>query len=237
MEVDATLQAVAQQQNAAAVQDGLPRDLRSTRIGQLLTADWKTELVLAGYAFNLTVGGVTLGGNVALITGGGAGTTINSDRPEMAVGTPAGYYHIPLGFTCATQQDMGAADDDEANIILFADLEKTIPLPLATISTDETPLNLLDGGRTSSSRAASAYHTTDMVGDPVCTVLLAYSTIQAAQVDASSSVVAKLKCDFDPSYPRIFKGPCSVIACWGGNNAATGACSYDWAEVPIGRFE
>ncbi len=236
MEVDATTQAVAQQQDAALSQDGLRRALRSTRAGQLYTADWKTELVQAGYAFNVTVGGVSAGANVLLITGGGNGTTINSDVPEMAIGTPAGYFHVPLGFTCSIQQDFGNADADEANIILFADLEKRIPAPVIASSTLETPLNLLDGGPDSVSRAMSACHTAD-IADPVCTVLLAYSTIQAAQVGADSTVVGKLKCNFDPSFPSLFKGPCSVVACWGGTTAATGLASYTWAEVPVARFE
>lgn len=236
MNVDTELQAIAQQQNVPVTGDGDPLRLRSTRAGQLFTADWKTSLVLAGHAHNLTVGGISAGADVAPITGGGNGTTINSDRPEMAVGTPAGYYHIPLGFSCAVQNDIGAADADEVNIILFADLEKTIPLPIAAGSTHETTQNLLDGGPAAVSEAASAYHTSD-IADPVCTMILGYSTAQAAQVSGAGTIVCVLKLDFDPSYPRLLKGPCSVVACWGGNQAATGIATYNWAEVPTAYFE
>jgi hypothetical protein len=235
MDVNALLKGTAQQQNPAATTDGQTAELRASRVGQLYTANWKTELVLAGYSFNVTVGGVSSGADVALITGVGNGTIVNSDLPEMAIGTPIGYYHIPLGFTCAIQSNPDT-DADEQNIILFADLTKTIPIPIAASSTVETPHNLLDGGPASVSWAMSACHTADIV-DPVCTVVLDYATNQAAQVDGSGTVVATLRSDYDPTYPSIFKGPCSVVACWGGTQAVTGICSYNWAEVPIGRFE
>lgn len=234
MEVTTTLQGSVQQQNASVASDGQDRFLRATRAGQLLTADWKTELVLAGYAFNVTVGSVTLGGDVSLITGGGNGTTINSDRPEMAVGTPAGYYHIPMRFTATIQADHDA-DGDVGNIILFADVTQQIPLPIAASCTPETPINLLDDVTASVSRVASAYHTADIT-DPVSSIVLAYATNQAAQVNGTATAISQLQCDYDPSYPTILAGPCSVVACWGGTAAVTGACSYFWAEVPASRF-
>ncbi len=237
MNIEVQLQAIAQQQSAAVKSDGQEAGLRSTRAGQLLTADWKTELVLAGRAFNVTVGGISAGGDVALITGGGAGTTIDSDEPEMAISTPVGYYHIPLGFTCATQQDPGAADADEANIILFADVTQAAEAPVIASATLETPQNLLDGGPASISAAQSAVTTALAAVNPVCSILLGYSTSQAAQVTGAGTVVLELKLDFDPSYPTILAGPCIVVACWGGTNAATGACSYNWAEVPANRVE
>lgn len=234
MNLTAALQGKAQQQNAAAVADGQEFPLRCTRAGQLLTADWKTELVLAGLAFNVSVGGISAGADVALITGGGAGTVIDSDKPEMAIGTPAGYYHIPLGFFCAVQQDMDA-DTEECNILLFADLAKSIPLPVLASSTIETPQNLLDGSRASVSWAQSAV-TTDIV-DPVASLILGYATSQAAQISAAGTIVATNRLDYDPSFPTLLKGPCSVVACFGGTSAATGICAYNWAEVPIARFE
>lgn len=229
--------AVAQQPDAAVVGDGKPRLLRGTRAAQLFTADWKSELVLAGYAYTIDIGGITAGGDVALVTGGGNGDVIDSDQPEMAIGTPAGYYHVPLGFTCAVQQDMDV-DGDNMNILLFADLDKQIPVPIVASSTVAIPQNLLDGGPASVSRAQTAVETD--IADPVCSLILGYATNQAATMTAATmTAIAKLSLNYQPSYPTCFAGPCSVIACFGGiaiSGVTTGLGTYTWAEVPVNRF-
>lgn len=233
MDVNSILQATVQQQGAGPVGDGLTRSLRSTRVGQLLVADWKSELVLAGAAFNVTVGSVASGGDVALITGGGNGTTVDSDQPELAVGTPTGYFHIPLGFEFAGQVDIDA-DVEEGNVILFADTSQIIPLPIAASSTVETPANLLGGGPTAVSYAQSAVTTN--ITAPASSMLLAYATTQASEVTAAGYATPDLQCHWAPAFPILLKGPCSVVACWGGTAAVVGMCSYWFAEVPISRF-
>jgi hypothetical protein len=225
---------MVQQRNAAINADGTPKGLRLTRAGQLFTADWKTELVLAGLAYNVSVGDISAGAAEALITGGGDGTVIDTDQPEMAIGTPAGFYHIPLGFTAAGRVDFDA-DAETAEIVLFADLVKSIPQPVIASSTLETPQNLLDGGRASVSFAQSAV-TTDIT-DVVLSMLLGISLWQASEITAAGAHDMGMRLDYAPSFPTLLKGPCSVVACWGGTAAVAGACSYNWAEVPVERFE
>ncbi len=226
--------AMVNQKSPAVSADGVSTGFRATRIGQLLTADWKTELVLSGSAFNVTVGAVTGGAAEALITGGGDGTTIDSDQPELAIGTPSGYYHIPLGFTGAGRVDFDA-DAETAEMILFADTTQSIPQPLSASSTIEVPTCLVDGLKSSVSYAQSAV-TTDIT-DPICSLLLGLSLWRASEITAAGAHDMGMRLDFDPSFPTILKGPCSVVACWGGTAAVAAACSYSWAEVPIARFE
>ena len=78
--------AIVQQRNPSILSEGVLAGLRMSSARQLFTADWKTELVLGGHAFNVTVGGVTSGATDLLVTGGGAGTVIDSNQPEMIVG-------------------------------------------------------------------------------------------------------------------------------------------------------
>lgn len=234
MDIKALLAGIAKQQGAGVIGDGSQGGLQMTRAGQLFVADWKTRLVLAGFAFNLTVGTAGGEGDITLITGGGDGTTVDGDQPEMAVGTPPGYYHIPLGFTCSVQGDSNA-NADVANIVLAADLTQQIPLPVAASSTVETPQNLLDGGPASVSWAQSAV-TTDIT-NPVASVLLAFATNYHAQITAASAVIQSLNLDYDPSFPSLFAGPCSVCAWWGGTCAQDGMASYNWAEVPESWFK
>jgi len=213
---------------------GVVQSIRATRVGQLFTADWKTELILAGYGYNVTVGTLTAGAAYAGITGGGGSTTVDSDQPEMAIGTPDGYYHVPLAYTFTSSPDLDA-DAEFAEAVLFVDTAKIIPAPIAASSTVETPEPLLGGAGVSVSRAQSAV-TTD-IADPVASVVLAYSRIAQAQVTAASVANAGLDINWVAAFPQFFKGPCSVISCWGGTAAVVGACSYWWAEIPAARFE
>jgi hypothetical protein len=227
-----TAVAKIQQQHPSLTSDGQRAEMISTRAGQLFTAGWKTELVLAGYAYNVTVGTIVAGGDVSLVTGGGAGTVIDTDQPELAIGTPTGYFHIPLSFRATIQADHDA-DADEGNIVLFADQTQTVPTSATATAATITPL--LDGGQTS---VSTGWHTvTGDITDPVCTQLLGYATNVAAQIDASATAISALRLDYVPGHPVLLKGPCSVVAAWGGTAAVTGACTYCWAEVPIGRYE
>lgn len=236
MDADAKLQAVAQQQGAAAVSDGQKRDLRTTRAGELLTADWRTNLVLSGFAYRVTVGGISAGAAESLITGGGNGTVINTDRPELAVGVAAGVYLIPLGFHCSVRCAM-ASTTETGEIMLLADTDKNIPAPVIATSTLEVPANLLGGGKASVARAQSAVNTTDIV-DPVASQILVWKTLLNSDNGvAANAVTADLTVDWEPSYLTLLKGPCSVIGVWGGTAATPGACIFDWAEVPIEYFE
>jgi len=229
---DALVKGYAAQGSAVIAADGTYTAIRSTRAGQLFTADWKSELILAGLAYGVTVGGIAAGAAEALITGGGAGTTIDSDQPELQIGTPTGHYHIPLGFTFSGRCDLDA-DAETAQVLLFADTTSQGDRPIAASSTVKTPMNLLGGGESSVSYATSAV-TTDIT-DPVCSHILAFRTL-LLEAAAAGSIAADLSVNWHPSFPIILKGPCAVYACWGGTAALPGACSYYWAEVPAARF-
>lgn len=225
--------AKVQQQFPSLTSDGNRGQMFATRAGQLFTAGWKAELAMAGYVYNVTVGSIAAGGDVSRVTGGGDGTVIDSDQPEMVIGTPTGYFHIPLSFHCGLVGDGDADDADEKNIILFADQTKTAPASATGTKATITPL--LDGGRAA---ASSGYHTVTVdITDPVATQVLGFATNQAAQVDASGTVVSTVRLDYVPKQPVLLKGPCSVVACWGGTGAATAICTYCFAEVPVSRYE
>jgi hypothetical protein len=229
---DALVKGYAAQASAVIAADGTYTAIRSTRAGQLFTADWKNELILAGLGFGVTIGGLAAGDAEALITGGGAGTVIDSDQPEMQIGTPTGHYHIPLGFMFSGRCDLDA-DLETAEVLLFADTTQQGARPIAASSTVKTPMNLLGGGESSVSYATSAV--TADITNPVCSHILAFRTLLLGAV-AAGSVAADLSVTWEPSFPIILKGPCAVYACWGGTAALAGACAYYWAEVPLSRF-
>ena len=88
---DVLVKGYAAQGSAVIAADGTYTAIRSTRAGQLFTADWKNELILAGLGFGVTIGSIAAGGAEALITGGGAGTIIDSDQPDMPFCPPTGH--------------------------------------------------------------------------------------------------------------------------------------------------
>ena len=230
---DALLKAYTQQQSPAVSGDGQFNAVRQTRTGELFAADWKTALAMRGKCYHVTVGSVAAGGNVAMITGGGAGTTVDSDKPELIVQTPATHFHIPLSCRCAIQADLGAADLDEANIVLFADTSPAALISTAT-ATSEVPVNLLGGGAGSISTVFSAV--TADITDPTSDMILDFSTVQAAEVAADGTISTELKMIFEPQVPIFLKGLCAVVLCWGGTAAAVGMATYTWAEVPISEI-
>lgn len=232
MAQDSYIKALAQQSGPSITGDGAQAGLRMTRVGQLFTADWKAELVLAGLAYGVTVGSIAAGGAEALITGGGNGTTIDTDQPELHVGTPTGYWHIPLGFVFSGRGDLDA-DGETAEVLLFADTTSQGDRPVAASSTVKTPMNLLGGGDAAVSWATSAV-TTDIT-DPTCSHILVVRAFQLAAA-AAGSIASDLTVQWAPQFPILLKGPCAVYGAWGGTAAVAGACSYYFAEVPSARF-
>lgn len=198
---------------------------------QLFTAGWREELLLSGCCFGVTVGGISAGGDVSLITGGGAGTTIDSDQPELIVSVPAGYYLIPLRAQGAFRVDLDA-DAEVGDVLLFADT--TQAAPATATATAETPVPLLGGDTASVARAWSAV--TADITDPVLSHLLAYVTVLQSQTTAASISNQTLVLDYQPKSPPILKGPCSIVLCWGGTAAVTGLASLEWAEIPATRI-
>lgn len=206
-----------------------------TRAKQLFVADWKTELILAGYGYGISIGDLANGGaDVALITGGGAGTVIDSDQPEMAVGVPSGYFLIPLFFQLSAKVDIDA-DAEIGNIALFADTTQNIPVPIAASSTVKTPVPLLGGGAASAAFAQTTVSAD--ITDPVCSMALGYWTTRGSEVTAAGESMVTLNALYNPDFPQIFKGPCSIISCFGGTAAVTAGGCFMWAEVPAARFQ
>jgi hypothetical protein len=206
----------------------------STYSGRIFTADWKTELLQAGFCYQVSVGGIAAGGAETVITGGGSGTTIDTDQPELAVGVPAGKFLIPLEFHFSGRY-IPAADDEVESVILFTDRTQNIPAPDSGTSTVETPSPLLDGGDAFSGYAQSAV--TADITDPVLSDWLVFKTVQAELHTAVGVDALRLEADWEPQIPHLLKGPCSVIGAWGGTAAVSGACSFVFAEVDSERFE
>lgn len=231
--LDSVLKGTARQRGATARGAGEQASGRFSLMDQLLTAGWREELLLAGHCYGVTVGGISAGADVSLVQGGGNGTTIDSDQPELVVGVPAGYYHIPLRCQVSAQVDLDA-DGEVGNILLFADTTQCVAATGVT-GTAETPVPLLGGGPESIARVWSAI--TGDITDPVLSHLLAFETIRAMDAGtAASQPTVNFSLNYQPLSPPILKGPCMAVLCWGGTAAVNGLATYEWAEIPNSRI-
>lgn len=211
--------------------DGVMEYPQMSKLGQLFTAGWKERLHLAGKLWVVTVGDFTAGCDIAPITGGGAGLSIDSDQPEVSIGIDAGYFLIPVEIMVSVNCDLDA-DQEVADIIAVADRSATNTVP--TTKTVETPLNMLDGaGGAFPGRAYSAIQT-DVTDITVDEILDAESVTY--HFYTSGAGVSNLKMHYEPMIPSLLAGPCAMYIYWGGTAAVTGVARVVFGCVPSAYF-
>src|SRR2546421_732543 len=87
-------------------------DLKSL-LGGLLGADWRQALIARGFGGQVTVGAISTG-----ITGGGAGTVIDIEQPELLISVASGYTLIPLRFAFEVNIGLQTTDSHVNEILL-----------------------------------------------------------------------------------------------------------------------
>ena len=211
--------------------------LKMTKLGALFTANWKQQLILAGLAWSAHVGGITASADILAVVGGGNGTTIDTDQPELTIGVPAGYFLIPMEAHCAAYNDP-ATDNAITNIVLFADRTMS-PVEAAVSATAVTPVNLLDGGGAFPGTAYKAC-SANLSTTPVCSEILDYRCNQLAVVSSALTLgghsINGLSMDYLPEAPSILAGPCQIVLCFGGTAATSGMGVIKVACVPSSYF-
>lgn len=216
---------------------GAEETARMSKLGQLFTADWKQRLLLAGKVWKTHIGAITAGNAITQITGGGAGTVMDMEQPEIILGVSAGYFLIPLEVDVMVTSDVDAPDDF-MEILVFIDRTQS---PVYVAGTVNTPINCLDGAGSFPGVCYTAV-TTDMA-DPVLSELLMYRRYETTAVvmhgtsaneeDAINSV---LSLHYEPAVPSIVAGPCSLVVLFDGTVATTGIATVTWAAVPSAWF-
>jgi len=215
--------------------------LKMSKIGQLFVADWKTQLVVAGLAYSAHIGTLTTGADVGLIVGGGNGTVVDSDQPELLVGVPTGYYLIPLELHAICDMDVDA-DGEYGEILFFADRTQA---PAATGLTGTpgaiTPNNQLDGGAAFPGYCWGGI-TTDLT-DPVMSEFIDLVYVNTSEfvsngtaTNLTNGIVHSLRMDWKANKPKILAGPCSLVVCFGGTAAVSGMINAEFACVPSSYF-
>ena len=197
------------------------------------------KMVADGYGRAALVGALSTG-----IVGGGAGTILDLDQPEFAIGVPQNVVLRPLYFAVSVQPGIEIADSDEVDVLIGVD-----SLGLWTgdgTSTPENPSNLntkLDKG--SSCRVGSAF-TVDMTttprnggtaADPVVDLELDRVSQTTNFGDATGISHRSVELKYQPLIPPWLEGPCTVVGYWGGTIATVGGYAIlHWVEASVGEM-
>lgn len=214
------------------VADGNARATRQSRTGELFTQGWKQALALEGRVHSVTVGGITAGGNTILITGGGAGTTIDQDQPEAGVSVALNTTIIPIRIQVATQVDMDA--NGEVGQILVA--YDTAAAMVGGTGTTPTVVNHITEGGVDSLATVLTAVTADITDPTVSGLLASAMAVGSDNGVAANAVVNDLRLDWQADEPFMLVGPAAFYVYWGGTAAVPGLATITWAEIPTSRI-
>ena len=193
------------------------------------------EQIAAGMGRGLTLGAFSTGA-----AGGGAAFIVDIDRPQLAIGVPAGTVIKPFYIAVQVQTD-AIENGEETEALVVVD-----SLGLWTgdgTSTVETPSNLrtdLDKG--SACRCGSVF-TADMTTTPGFAVAVAADPVLDLELDrvvmendsgsAANNTSIVMDILYEPDYPPYLIGPCTLLIYAGGDGDIVGCfAQVQWIEGP-----
>ena len=219
-------------QQTTAIQrlsEGADVYLRALRDGTMIAADWKQAAVMGGYGFHSQVGAFGVGA-----TGGGTGSIIDIDQPELLISIPNGTAVLPLRFTVAVVPGAMNQATDETEILIAVDQDKADDASGTAASRTPSNLNTLCG-KTSVCTVTSEYTTNTTA--PVLDLELAHAVIVADTDGTPANFVwSELNLLYEPEVPPIINGPAMILVYFGGTVNATGFISASWLEFPENAF-
>lgn len=214
--------------------EGQDQFARMLSDGSLVTVDWKQAMVQEGRAFVITIGAFA-----TPVTGGGQGTVMDLDQPEIVISIPSGTSIWPKRIHVGIQPGAVASDRDETEILVAIDQDKAnIGAATPGTATTETIYNL----NTLHSRASACTAKTAFVGDatdPVLDIELAH-VVRITDIDTVGIGTGwhhqqvGFVLDYEPDAPPKINGPATLLVYWGGTVACLAYATVEWYELPSG---
>ena len=188
--------------------------------------DWRMDAIRGGRGFHMDVGAFS-----SPITGGGAVTILDQDRPEGIVSAIAGTILIPIRIHVVCQMPIMAADSNESEILIAVDKAAAAAGAVGIAgATAETPVNMHTGS--SNTTACSCYSaSTASWTNPTLGMELGHAVRLADYGDATGQSWGELSLLYEPITPPILVGPCAIYIYWGGTVATTGFAQVEWLEL------
>ena len=184
-------------------------------LGGLLAADWRQALIARGFGWHITVGALT-----SPITGGGAGTVIDLEQPELAINVPTGLTMIPLRIAVECQLGLQTTDSHESEILIAADRTQ---VQTAGTSTVELPANMRTDLTAAAPFTAFSAYTGDGIATPVLGLELARRQgLTDLQGVAATLNVYQFDLVYEPLWPPFIVGPAHIAVYFAGDIAVTG---------------
>lgn len=213
----------AQTGGVAIAGENASRQVRGTRDGAVFAAPWIQGLILEGRCYMIQVGALT-----TPIVGGGNGTIVDLDQPEVNIGVPSGTTILP--FRIDVQVENGATEADNAIAEIIIGIDRTATNTGGTF-TDETAVNLRTDNPYSSLCDPNSAYTANQTTEP--TVIELARLQRVPLVDASSTARAdtSMHLVFEPLYVPAIVGPAQLLIYWGGIEAISGYAQVFWAEL------
>lgn len=198
------------------------------------------DLILGGHGRSAIVGAFSTGG-----AGGGAAAIIDLDRPNLAIGVPAGFAIRPFHISAQVQPGAATTDADEAEILFAVD---SLGLWRGTgTSTVVTPSNLRTDLDKGSACRVGATFSADMTttpgfaveaaADPVLDLELAREVQTLELATAANQNLYLVRLNYEPDYPPFLVGPCTLFVYYGGTVALVGGfAQVQWVEGTLAEI-
>src|SRR5262245_48491973 len=188
--------------------------------------DWRQALVARGYGWHTDVGAFS-----TRAAGGGAAAIIDIDRPHLLISVVSGYTLVPLRIHVACQTPLIAADNDESEILIAADIAAAVA-GITSQTTQEAPTNMRSS--VTSSCPATVYSTLSAnITAPTLGMEVAHAVkVGDVQGTAACALWGELSHVYEPRNPPFLVGPCAIYVYHGGTVATTGFINADFLVIP-----
>lgn len=213
----------AQTGGVSIATEGAQRQARGTRDGALFAAPWIQGLILEGRCYMIQVGALT-----TPIVGGGNGTIVDLDQPEVNIGVPSGTTILPFRIDVQVELNATQADNAITDVIIGFDRLAT---NAGGTFTDETAVNLRTDNPYSTLCDPNSAYTGNQTTEP--TVIEIARLQHVPIVDAASTARAdtSLHLLYEPLYAMAIVGPAQLLVYYGGVEAVSGYVQVFWAEL------
>lgn len=213
------------------VAEGVEQYLRMLRDGALVLVDARDAAVQEGRGFMANVGTLS-----TPIAGGDTGLVVDLDKPSFVLSIPTGVSIRPFRTEVTVGLPVGAADDDEIDILIAVDQDKAWDATGTATAVTIYNMNTLNS-RASSCTARRTFTATTT--DPVLDLELAHYTkvfelYSTAGTAGNAWTTSKLL--YEPVAPPIINGPAMLIVYWGGTVATQAFMCAQWLEFPTVSF-
>jgi hypothetical protein len=225
------MDALVQQLQKYIIPDGSAQKPYMTRRGELFGMDWIQAAILEGRGFIFNAGAFS-----TPVVGGGAGTIIDNDQPEVGILIPSGTTIVPFRVHVQLTTPLLAADSDEAETVFYADTTAaTAALALdGTWTNTVTPKNMrVAATNVNTSECTVKTLCTADTTEPTETIDLFHSVILAdLNGTAANALWTRHDVLYEPKNPLYIVGPALVFGYWGGTVATNAFLQFAYLEFP-----